>query len=85
MERLLQELTYLSSFEQDTSVLAKAQINLLCGKQNLTITSSIEELLFHRLGKEWETRSGLSALLEQIQLSQTLGKKRLGYFLRNHS
>ena len=39
----------------------------------MVIASCLEDLLFHRLGKEWSQRSELSSLLEQIQLSQSFG------------
>ena len=51
----------------------KAQTELFCGNQFVVIASCLEELLFFRLGKEWSQRSELSSLLEQIQLSQSLG------------
>jgi hypothetical protein len=74
LERLLGELTYLSSLEQDASILTEVQISFFSNNEHSAIASSIEDLLFHRLRKEWGMRSQLSALLEQIQLSQTLGK-----------
>jgi hypothetical protein len=37
------------------------------------VTSHIEDLLFHRLGREWNERNNLSSLFEQIQLSQIFG------------
>ena len=75
LERLLGELTYLSSLDQDASILTKAQISVFSSSEHSAITSSIEDLLFHRLRKEWGVRCELSQLLEQIQLSQALGNK----------
>lgn len=73
MERLLQELTYISSFEQDTSALMKTQTELFSGSLFAAVTSCLESLLFFRLRYEWSEKSELSSLLEQIQLSQRLG------------
>ncbi|OCL09185.1 hypothetical protein AOQ84DRAFT_221144 [Glonium stellatum] len=59
LEQLLRELTYISSFEQDTSVLMKAQTELFCGNQFVVIASRLEELLFFRLRSvEWLTLVG---------------------------
>jgi hypothetical protein len=38
------------------------------------VGSSLEDLLFHRLGREWDDRCNLAAMLEQILLSINLGK-----------
>ncbi|KAI9731582.1 MAG: hypothetical protein M1834_004702 [Cirrosporium novae-zelandiae] len=73
LERLLREMTYISSFEQDTSALMKTHTKLFRRDRFAAIASCLEELLFHRLGREWDRRSDLSSLLEQIQLSQSLG------------
>jgi hypothetical protein len=51
----------------------KTQTELFCGNQFAVIASCLEELLFFRLSKEWSQRSELSSLLEQIQLSRSLG------------
>lgn len=40
----------------------------------VAVASSLEDLLFHRLGKEWNDRSNFGALLEQILLSFDLGQ-----------
>jgi hypothetical protein len=73
LEQLLRELTYISSFEQDTSVLMKAQTAVFNENQFAVVASCLEDLLFFRLGKEWSQRSELSSLLEQMQLSQSFG------------
>ena len=70
LERLLRELTHLSSVEQHTSTITKTQAKLCYEKKYIAISSSLEELLYFRLIKEWSERSDLTSLLEQMQLTQ---------------
>ena len=84
LENLVQELTFISSVERCSRVIVKAQSDLLAGnpsrelrQDSLTVAAHIEDLLFHRLGREWNERNDLSSLLEQIQLSQIFGIKDL--------
>lgn len=73
LERLLRELTHLSSFEQHTSAIMKTQAELLHEKGFTAISSYLEDLLYFRLGKEWNKRSNFTSLLEQMQLSKIFG------------
>ena len=73
LERLLRELTYLSSAEQHTSAIVGAQAELFRDKRLIAISSFLEELLYFRLGKEWNQRSDFTSLLEQMQLAKALG------------
>ena len=73
LERLLRRLTYLSAAEQDTSTIRKTQTELCYEKKYIAIFSSLEELLYFRLNKEWSKRSDFTSLLEQMQLAQALG------------
>ena len=70
LERLLRELTHLSSVEQHTSTITKTQGELCYEKKYIAIFFSLEELLYFRLFKEWSERSDLTSLLEQMQLTQ---------------
>jgi len=80
LESLLRELIFVSSFEQCAQAIAEAQSKILSSRQNpqqnkglFVLAASIEDLLFHRLGKGWKERNDLSSLFEQIQVSQILG------------
>ena len=80
LESLLRELIFVSSFEQCAQTITEAQSKILSSRQNprqneglFVLAASIEDLLFHRLGKDWNERNDLSSLFEQIQVSQILG------------
>ena len=80
LETLLRELIFVSSFEQCAETITVAQSKILSSRQNprqnkglFVLAASIEDLLFHRLGKGWKERNDLSSLFEQIQVSQILG------------
>lgn len=73
LERLLRELTHLSSVEQHTSAIMRAQAELFCNKNLIAVSSFLEELLYFRLRNEWEQRSNFISLLEQIQLAKAFG------------
>lgn len=73
LERLVRELTHLSSVEQHTSVIVKTHAELFCDKRFVTIASFLEELLYFRLGNEWHQRSNFTSLLEQLQLGKAFG------------
>lgn len=80
LESLVQELTFISSVERCSQAIVRVQSDLLAGNSiqgaqqgPLTVASHIEDLLFHRLGREWNERNDLSSLFEQIQLSQIFG------------
>ena len=70
LERLLREITHLSAVEQDALVIEETLVELCVGQQHTAIASSIEELLYFRLVKEWEERSDFASLLEHMQLAQ---------------
>lgn len=55
-------------------MVVEAQVDLFHNRKLRAIASNLEDLLFHRLGKEWNKRRNLSALLEQIQLAHNLGE-----------
>lgn len=50
-----------------------AKAHILNNPNFAAVASSLEELLFYRLKKEWEKRQSLSLLLEQVQLARFLG------------
>ena len=59
--------------------MVEARLSLLHDSKLGAVASNLEDLLFHRLGREWDTRKSLSALIEQIQLAQNLGKRDACY------
>ena len=80
LELLLRELTFISSFEQSFQVITETRSEILSSRQDpghnkrlFILAASMEDLMFHRLGKEWNERNDLSSLFEQIHLSQFLG------------
>ena len=73
LERLLRELTFLSSTEQSASAIKKTQRELLHGTQSLAVRSSLEELIYFRLRTEWKERSDFTSLLEQLQIAEAFG------------
>lgn len=74
LERLLRELTFLSSTEQSASAIVKTQKELLRGNKSLVVRSSLEGLLYYRLRREeWKERSEFTALLEQMQIAEAFG------------
>lgn len=79
LESLVHELTFISSVQRSSQVIVKAQSDILPVHSSQethhleVVASHIEDLLFHRLGREWQERSGLSSIFEQIQLSQMFG------------
>lgn len=74
LERLLRELTFLSSTEQSASAVMEAQTELLHGHRFLAVRSSLEDLLYYRLNKkEWKDRSEFTSLLEQMQVAEAFG------------
>lgn len=80
LESLLRELIFVSSFEQFSQAIIEVQSKISSAGQNpgqdkglSVLAANIEDLLFHRLGKEWAERNDISSLFEQIQVSQILG------------
>ncbi|GAD91519.1 hypothetical protein PVAR5_0091 [Paecilomyces variotii No. 5] len=80
-ERLIEELTFVTSFDQAPSVLVMGKHNIHA-EVNSTILSCLEDLLFHRLGKEWKNRNTFSAILEQVQLAHLIGTHATNRFFR---
>ena len=73
LERLLRELTHLSSVEQHTIAIMRSQTELFDDTRLVAVSSSLEELLYYRLKNEWEKRGNFTSLLEHLQLAQALG------------
>lgn len=73
LEKLIRELTYVFAFDQASSAVASALSTLSSNKAYFTLAMGLEDLLFHRIGKEWQNRSSLSSLLAQYELSLLLG------------
>ena len=73
LERLYEELTYVSSFEQDTTNLKRVTRELVTNNQHAAVAACLEEHLFYRLGKEIIPESGFSSLVEQIYFTRSLG------------
>ena len=70
LEKLLRALTYISSIDQDASIILHFQIRLFHEKRSL-VTSALEELLYFRLRQGWTDQANLSWILEQLQCAQT--------------
>lgn len=70
LERLLRELTFLSSAEQHTSTIVEKQVKLFHNERFIAVSSFLEELLYFRLRNEWKKRSDFTSLLEQIQVAK---------------
>ena len=69
LERLLRVLTYISSNNQDASIILHFQTRLFREKRSL-VTLGVEELLYLRLRQAWTGQVNLSWLLEQLQFAQ---------------
>lgn len=82
LERLIDDLTFASSVDQAPFSIHEGKVYLLTSQNLATVASSLEDLLFYRLGKEWLKRRSLSMLLEQVQLAQVLGADI--HFIRAH-
>ncbi|KAL9101119.1 MAG: hypothetical protein Q9163_003596 [Psora crenata] len=74
LETLFKELTWVSSFEQDSTLLRQTILDLMVSGKYPAIRSGLENLLYHRLDKDWDQNSGYSALLEQLQLAKIFGR-----------
>lgn len=72
-ERLLGGLTFLSAITQHPAAIGRLHAGLLRGDRDPAICSSLQELLYFRLGKEWSTRNDFTSLLEQMQLAEMFG------------
>ena len=74
LEPLIRQLTYISSFVQDFTVITMERLNIASEKSPPASLASIEDLLFVRIRKEWEKRNSYSRLLEDIQVAELLGR-----------
>ncbi|KAI9669755.1 MAG: hypothetical protein M1831_007451 [Alyxoria varia] len=91
LERLIRELTFVSSVAQSSEVVMDTCARLTKSvdrppyeeANRMLVARSLEDLSFHRLGKDWTNRSGFSSLLEQIQFSIVLGNEARTRFLRS--
>ena len=70
MERLVRALTYISSIDQDASIILHFHSRLFHESRSV-VTSALEELLYFRLREDWNNQANLSWLLEQLQFAQT--------------
>lgn len=74
LERLIREMTFVASFDQASSAISMANSLLRrLDSEFISVASALEDLLFHRLGREWDERCSLSSLAEQILFSFDLG------------
>ncbi|KAL9124703.1 MAG: hypothetical protein Q9217_005994 [Psora testacea] len=75
LERLLRELTFVSPFEQDAYVIRLMQVKLVDDHHVSIVKSSLEDLLYHRLGRDWNKKTtSYSSLLEQVQMAKMFGR-----------
>ena len=77
LERLLRELTWGTAFEQDASVISQTKSRIFQKKEFPTVSSALEDLLYHRLRKDWSTQITYTTFLEQVQIARLFGKLRL--------
>lgn len=82
LEQLLRELIYLSAAEQHATTIRKTQAKLCYDEKYIAIFSSLEELLYFRLVREWSKRSNYTSLLEQSQLAKAFGPTLQNRFFR---
>ncbi|KAJ5612695.1 Tetratricopeptide-like helical [Penicillium lagena] len=73
LELVLEELTFISSHEQSASVIMSTFSTLHGSKHRQATVGCLEELLFHRLEREWQQRQSFTAILEQMQQARQLG------------
>ena len=77
-EYLLAEVIFRSGIQQDCEAATDAIEGITTkGRRNAAIFRGLEDLLFHRLGKEWNVRNDLSSIFEQLQLSESLGARTI--------
>ncbi|KAJ5825808.1 hypothetical protein N7474_002946 [Penicillium riverlandense] len=73
LELVLEELTFVSSHEQSATVIMSTLSILHAPKNRQATVGCLEELLFHRLDREWQQRQSFTAILEQMQQAHQLG------------
>lgn len=80
LERLLSELTFFSAVTQHSTTIARIRTELATTFP--AISSCLQNLMYHRLGKEWTTRNNFTSLLEQMQLAECFGSTVQDRFFR---
>ena len=75
LERLIRGLTFIAPIEQNTSIISNVQREIFGKIEFAAVRYSLEELLWYRLGKEWDERSDFTSLLEQMQLADAFGTR----------
>lgn len=73
LEILIEELTFVSSLDQAATAVVNARVHLQNNPILAAVPSDLEDLIFHRLGREWHERQSLTMMLEQVQLAHSLG------------
>lgn len=75
METLLEELTYISAYEQDPLKIEAVWNNARNNKHLAWMLADFENLLIIHLrpGDQWELRNNISAWLDQFQVAYRLG------------
>ena len=82
LEKILVALTFISGFEQDASVIGNVSRKLYPLGAWKTVSSCLEDLLFHRLGREWDIRHDLGSILDQFNQATLLGPHVYSRFTR---
>lgn len=72
LERLIAALSFVSAFEQDTSVLNAFTEKLRTVEMLRTVASTLEDHLFYRIRTDWDNQSSLGYVLEQLDLAANL-------------
>ncbi|KAG8528783.1 uncharacterized protein KY384_006471 [Bacidia gigantensis] len=85
LERLLRELTFVSACDQDATQVNSGWQQLLADRGLTVVKSSLEDLLYHRLGRQWASNKTYSAIHEQLQMASCFGRAVQGRFFRNLS
>lgn len=73
LERLIRATTYVSGLDQAASAISKSVSALHTNDEYLTVASHLEDLLLHRISKEWGNRSSISSIMAQFLFSLNLG------------
>ena len=73
LEKLIGELTFTSSFEQDSQVIMRVTENLGHDGSLTSVTAALEANLIYKARKEWEVKTTLGDVLEQLNCVNQLG------------
>ncbi|KAJ5166413.1 DNA helicase UvrD-like C-terminal [Penicillium canariense] len=74
VQMLMSELSFVTSLEQSTTTIAKLLSKLRNGTEFGATRACFEDLLYHRMGRDWHGIQTFTALLEQVHISRLLGK-----------